>query len=82
MKNSTKTLFCLLTVCTCLSAISCTDDTQDLSDVWQSDDYNYIGKAVGNFTEDEWYPGGRLGTTENIQAGCYEDETPAVNIKD
>ena len=46
MKNSTKTLFCLLTVCTCLSAISCTDDTQDLSDVWQSDDYNYIGKIL------------------------------------
>lgn len=54
-------------------------DPKDFSGVWQDDDYKYIGKAVGNFSEDEWYPGGRLGTTENIQAGCYEDETPAVN---
>ena len=25
-----------------------------------------------------WYPGGKLGTTDNVTAGCYEDETPAV----
>ena len=75
MKNSTKTRIFLLAACACLSTVSCTDDTKDFGDVWQGDDYSYIGKAVGNFTEDEWYPGGRLGTTENIQAGCYEDET-------
>ncbi|MDY2693267.1 MAG: di-heme oxidoredictase family protein [Prevotella sp.] len=40
---------------------------------------NYIGKAVGNFTAEEWYPGGQLGTTDNVTAGCYEDEAPAVN---
>ncbi|MCR5760019.1 MAG: hypothetical protein K6G39_06670 [Bacteroidales bacterium] len=39
----------------------------------------YIGKAVGNFEASEWYPGGQLGTTDNVLAGCYEDETPAVN---
>ena len=42
-------------------------------------DAKYVGQAVGNFTEDEWYPGGRLGTTLNVTEGCYEDETPAVN---
>ena len=40
---------------------------------------DYIGKAVGNFTAEEWYPGGQLGTTDNVTAGCYEDEAPAVN---
>ena len=40
---------------------------------------NYIGKAVGNFTAEEWYPGGQLGTTDNVTAGCYEDEAPAVS---
>lgn len=40
---------------------------------------DYIGKAVGNFTAEEWYPGGQLGTTDNITAGCYEDEAPAVS---
>ena len=40
---------------------------------------DYIGKAVGNFTAEEWYPGGQLGTTDNVTAGCYEDEAPAVS---
>jgi len=39
---------------------------------------SYVGKAVGNFEASEWYPGGELGTTDNVLAGCYEDETPAV----
>ena len=42
---------------------------------------NYIGKAVGNFEASEWYPGGELGTTDNVLAGCYEDESPAVNAQ-
>ena len=42
---------------------------------------NYIGKAVGNFEASEWYPGGELGTTDNVLAGCYEDETPAVTAQ-
>ena len=41
-------------------------------------DAKYVGQEVGNFTADEWYPGGRLGTTLNVTAGCYEDETPAT----
>lgn len=42
-------------------------------------DTKYVGQAVGNFSADEWYPAGRLGTTDNVTEGCYEDETPAVN---
>ena len=41
-------------------------------------DAKYVGQAVGNFTAEEWYPGGQLGTTLNVTEGCYEDETPAV----
>ena len=41
----------------------------------------YIGQAVGNFEASEWYPGGELGTTDNVLAGCYEDETPAVTAQ-
>lgn len=42
-------------------------------------DANYVGKAQDGFTAEEWYPGGELGTTENVNSGCYEDEAPAVN---
>ena len=41
-------------------------------------DAKYVGQAVGNFSAEEWYPGGELGTTLNITEGCYEDEAPAV----
>ena len=42
-------------------------------------DAKYVGKAVGNFTAEEWYAGGQLGTTLNVSEGCYEDPTPAVD---
>ncbi len=44
-------------------------------------DAKYVGQAVGNFTAEEWYPGGMLGTTLNITEGSYEDETPAVTAQ-
>ena len=34
-----------------------------------------FGKAVGNFTAEEWYPGGQLGTTEKAS---YSAAAPAV----
>ena len=60
-----------------LSFQSCSDDDNSGSAA-SAGDTEYIGKAVGNFSEDEWYPGGRLGTTLNVVAKCYEDETPAT----
>ena len=42
-------------------------------------DAKFIGQAVGNFTAEEWYPGGMLGTTLNVADDSYEDEAPAVN---
>ncbi len=54
---------------------SCNDDNG--TDI-QETDADYVGKQVGNFTAEEWYPGGELGTTESTASNCYEDETPAV----
>ena len=42
-------------------------------------DAKYVGQAVGNFSAEEWYPAGQLGTTLNVTEGCYQDETPAVD---
>lgn len=49
--------------------------------VHKESDAKYVGQAVGNFTAEEWYPGGVLGTTDNVSEGCYEDETPAVTAQ-
>ena len=66
--------------CICLSLAACSDDENAPGDNTPGniDDISYIGKAVGNFSADEWYPGGQLGTTLNVSEGCYEDETPAT----
>ena len=67
-----------------LSLFSCTDENSDPS----GDDFKpmesdgkYVGEAVGNFSKEEWYPGGELGTTDNVASGCYEDESPAVTAQ-
>ncbi|MBR1485282.1 MAG: c-type cytochrome [Prevotella sp.] len=66
------------------AVLSCTDDDADdktISTIGE-DDYKYIGQECGNFQPEEWYPGGVLGTTENVGSTCYEDETPAVQQAD
>lgn len=78
MKTKSYHLF-MLSACMCLPFAACTDDGIDPAPPSESmGDIEYVGKAVGNFSADEWYPGGRLGTTDNVTAGCYEDETQAV----
>lgn len=75
MKHTTKSIF-LIASCLMMLA-SCSDsDKEEISIV--ETDAKYVGKDVGNFTAEEWYPAGQLGTTENVNIGCYEDETPAV----
>ena len=54
-----------------------TDDTPKPRET----DAKYVGTAVGNFTADEWYPGGLLGTTLNVADDSYEDEAPAVTLQ-
>lgn len=61
-------------------AVGCTDGNSGIKESVNNrePDAKYVGQAVGNFSADEWYPGGELGTTTNVTAGCYEDETPSV----
>ncbi|MBO6188438.1 MAG: hypothetical protein J6O23_08020 [Prevotella sp.] len=49
------------------------DDTQNLGGLTPTE--SKFGTAVGNFTAEEWYPGGELGTTENAS---YSAITPAA----
>lgn len=66
----------------CLSMValaSCNDENETPDPEEQTGDTEYIGKAVGNFLAEEWYPGGELGTTDNVTHSSYEDETPAVS---
>lgn len=76
MKISNK-LSLLALSCLAMTLSSCSDD-DNISNISRGD-AEYVGKAVGNFDESEWFPGGKLGTTDNVVAGCYEDESPAVN---
>ena len=48
----------------------------------EGNDYKFVGKAVGNFEKEEWFPGGELGTTMNTVKSSYEDETPAIERSD
>ncbi|MBQ7214096.1 MAG: hypothetical protein IJS25_06145 [Bacteroidales bacterium] len=61
-----------------LAACSDDDKGSDIISTTGEDDYKYIGLECGIFAPEEWYPGGELGTTENVGSTCYEDETPAI----
>jgi CxxC motif-containing protein (DUF1111 family) len=72
---------CALLFAGALAFAACSDDntTSGSNSEAEESDGQYVGQAVGNFTADEWYPGGELGTTENVASNCYEDQTPAVD---
>lgn len=58
MKTKSYHLF-MLSACMCLPFAACTDDGVDPAPPSESmGDIEYVGKAVGNFSADEWYPGG------------------------
>lgn len=63
-----------------MTMVSCNDDVPNDDGTIESD-AKYVGQAMGNFDKSEWYPGGELGTTDNVASGCYEDETPAVTAQ-
>ena len=60
------------------AAMVACDKNGDGPSLKREPDAKYVGQAVGNFEASEWYPGGELGTTDNVTEGCYEDETPSV----
>ena len=70
--------FLLAAAVASVAAAAC-DRTPDAPGPVRESDAKYVGQAVGNFTAEEWYPGGQLGTTLNVTEGCYEDEAPAVD---
>ena len=60
--------------------VSCSEDAPSVeNEPKQVNDYAYVGKQVGNFSADEWLPGGELGTTMSTE---YELETPAIEKSD
>lgn len=65
---------CLLLGCIGLSLTACKDNDDKPLVVNPNE---YVGKAVGNFSAEEWLPGGTLGTTSN-EEGCYSNPSPAV----
>lgn len=65
-----------------MSLASCSDSTNEAISTTGQDDYKYVGKDVAGFSAEEWYPGGKLGTTENVGSTCYEDQTPAIDNAD
>lgn len=67
----------LIAAAAVVAAAAC-DKTPDDPSPANGSDAKYVGQDVGNFTAEEWYPGGQLGTTLNVTEGCYEDEAPAV----
>lgn len=68
----------LLTAAVVLITAAACQNRNDEPVPGRGSDAKYVGQAVGNFSAEEWYPGGELGTTTNITEGCYEDEAPAV----
>ena len=57
---------------------ACSDDSTNssLTKLGELEDGEEVfGKATGNFTAEEWFPGGALGTTENAS---YSAITPAA----
>lgn len=56
---------------------ACSDDDNIIE---TNNEGPYIGKNVGNFSADEWYPGGQLGTTSNVSNNSFSDQTPVVDL--
>jgi CxxC motif-containing protein (DUF1111 family) len=54
---------------------SCLDDDTPIGLGDLTPDEEVFGKATGNFTADEWFPGGQLGTTDKAS---YSAPAPAV----
>ena len=72
-------LFGSAAMCLAMSLTACSDDNDVVDGGDLVPDGKYVGQTVGNFDKSEWYPGGELGTTDNVTTGCYEDEAPAVS---
>lgn len=62
-----------------LAALTACKDDESTTTTPVEPDNKYVGQAVGNFSADEWYPGGELGTTLDVSSTAYQNETPATD---
>ena len=69
----------ILLLALALVAVACENNNEIKAPA--ESDAKYVGQAVGNFSAEEWYPGGELGTTTNVSEGCYQDPAPAVTAQ-
>ena len=70
------TIFGLLACAGMLTACSDSNESSDNSNLGPlTPATDHFGKAVGNFSAEEWFPGGELGTTEKAS---YSAITPAA----
>jgi len=77
-----KAIICTSLIGIAVAVVSCDGNSSLKESVSNREpDAKYVGHAVGNFSASEWFPGGELGTTDNVTAGCYEDETPSVTLQ-
>ena len=81
MKQIRQLSFLIINGLLALSVLTaCSDDNTNttankLGELTDGDEV--FGKAIGNFSAEEWYPGGELGTTTNVS---YADPTPAAEL--
>ena len=76
-----KAIICTALIGIAVAVVSCDGNSSLKAISSREPDAKYVGHAVGNFSASEWFPGGELGTTDNVTAGCYEDETPSVTLQ-
>ena len=70
------TIFGLLACAGMLTACSDSNESSENSNLGPlTPATDHFGKAVGNFSAEEWFPGGELGTTEKAS---YSAITPAA----
>ena len=62
---------------------ACSDNNESGSDLGQlTPEEQSFGKATGNFTAEEWYPGGQLGTTEKASYSAITPAAQAAGMED
>lgn len=69
----------LSTLALLATALTACSDEETLTQSLPDDDATYVGTATGNFSKAEWYPGGELGTTDDVSPSAYEAQTPATD---
>jgi CxxC motif-containing protein (DUF1111 family) len=65
------------------AGLTACSDNKELSDLGQlTPEEQTFGKATGNFTAEEWYPGGQLGTTEKASYSAITPAAQAAGMED